>query len=66
MTTLEKIQAEIQALPSEEYSILRKWFLERDWGRWDAQLKEDVAAGKLDFLAEEAYTEKTTNQLKDL
>ncbi|MDF1515880.1 MAG: hypothetical protein P1S60_18880 [Anaerolineae bacterium] len=40
MTTLEKIQAEIQALPSEEYSILREWFLERDWGRWDAQLKD--------------------------
>jgi hypothetical protein len=66
MTTLEKIQAEIKALPSEEYIILRKWFLERDWERWDTQLEDDINAGKLDFLVEEASEEKSKQLLKEL
>ena len=66
MTTVEKIQSEIKELPPEDYATLRQWFLERDWGRWDSELEQDVAAGKLDFLIEEAFTEKTRDQLKDL
>lgn len=66
MTIVEKIQSEIKALPPEEYAYLRQWFLERDWERWDCQLEQDVAAGKLDFLFEEAFTEKTQRQLKEL
>ena len=66
MTMIEKIQADIKALPIEEYTILRKWFLERDWERWDTQLMNDSKSGKLDFLVEEAYAEKSNNTLKDL
>lgn len=66
MTTVEKIQSEIKALPPEDYATLRQWFLKRDWERWDSELEEDVAAGKLDFLLEEAFAEKTRDQLKDL
>ena len=66
MTMVEKIQADIQALPSEEYTILRKWFLERDWERWDAQIEEDITVGKLDFLIEEACAEKSKHLLKEL
>lgn len=49
---LEQIQHEIEALPRPDFMRLRKWFIERDWERWDQQLETDVAAGKLDFLAE--------------
>ena len=66
MTVVERLQAEIKALPPEEYTLLRQWFLERDWERWDAQLEQDVAAGKLDFLFEEAMAEKAQHQLKEL
>jgi hypothetical protein len=66
MTTVEKIQSEIKALPPDDYATLRQWFLERDGERWDSELEQDVAAGKLDFLLEEAFTEKARDQLKDL
>jgi hypothetical protein len=66
MTTIEKIQAEIKALPSDEYTILRQWFLKRDWERWDEQIEGDITAGKLDFFIEEAFAEKAKHQLKDL
>ena len=66
MTILEKIQSEIKALPPEEYAHLRQWLLERDWAYWDAKLERDVAAGKLDFLFEEARAEKAQHQLKEL
>jgi hypothetical protein len=32
----------------------REWFLAYDWEVWDRQLEQDVAAGKLDALAEKA------------
>jgi len=66
MTTLEKIQSEIQALTPEEYADLKRWFLERDWAQWDRQIESDAAAGKLDFLIEEALAEKAEDQLRDL
>jgi len=31
-----------------------EWFLAYDWEVWDHQLEQDVAAGKLDVLAEKA------------
>ena len=53
---IERLQAEIEALSDEDFAQLRDWFLERDWERWDRQLEADVAAGKLDFLIDEART----------
>jgi hypothetical protein len=66
MVTVERIQSEISALTPEEYASLRQWFLERDWDRWDRQLEKDAESGKLDFLLEEARTEKDQGQLREL
>jgi hypothetical protein len=52
MTTVEKIQSEIESLSPEEYAHLRLWFFERDWEQWDRQIERDAEAGKLDFLIE--------------
>ena len=57
MSRLEEIQAAIQNLPSEEYSQLAHWFCELDQARWENQLDEDSARGKLDFLFQEAEVE---------
>ncbi len=65
MTTVEKIQTEIQSLSVEEYELLRLWFFERDWKKWDKQIERDDKAGKLDFLIEEAFAEKRARQLKE-
>ena len=54
MSTLEQIEAAILTLPSGEFQRLRQWFFDVDYQRWDEQLEQDVANGKLEALAEEA------------
>lgn len=66
MSKLEQIKKAIQSLPEEEFVLLRKWFPERDWEKWDKELKEDSRAGKLDFLIKEALEEKKEGKLRDL
>ena len=58
ITRVEEIQVAIESLPYEEYIRLRQWFSERDWEKWDRQIETDSESGKLDFLIEEALTEK--------
>ena len=66
VTPIEQLQADIEALPQENFVRLRKWFAQKDWQLWDQQLETDVAAGKLDFLLEEAMAAKSQGQLQDL
>ena len=66
MNTVQELQTAIQSLPEEDYSRLRKWFVERDWKIWDTQLREDSDAGRLDFLIEEALSDKVGGNLRDL
>ena len=66
MTKVEQLQMEIEALPEEDFSRLRRWFVEKDWELWDSQIESDVAAGKLDFLLEEASTAKAQGKLQEL
>ena len=40
--------------------------LETDWEAWDRQLEEDVKAGKLDQLAEEALEDLRSGRCTDL
>ena len=58
MSRLREIEMAIDALPEEEYNALRRWFLERDWAKWDRQIEADSASGKLDFLVGEAQEGK--------
>jgi hypothetical protein len=51
MGRVESLQQQIQELSAEERAELRDWFLELDWKLWDAQLEQDVRAGRLDALA---------------
>lgn len=66
MAPIEQIQADIEALPQEDFVRLREWFAHKDWQLWDQQLAADVAAGKLDFLIEEAMAAKSQGQLQNL
>lgn len=54
MSKVEEIEAAIESLSEEEYLHLRKWFTEKDWGKWDKQVQSDSESGKLDFLIREA------------
>ncbi|MCH7722192.1 MAG: hypothetical protein IIC76_02480 [Bacteroidetes bacterium] len=66
MSIVEEILRSIESLPEEDYVRLREWFSERDWEKWDRQIKTDSESGKLDFLAGEADDEKVKGKLKEL
>ena len=63
MTSIAEIKQAILALPDADYAGLRRWFSELDWEKWDRELEEDVAAGRLDFLKEEALEAKKNGTL---
>jgi hypothetical protein len=54
MTRLEELEMAITSLPEEDYSRIRRWFLDRDWEKWDREIEADAESGKLDFLRQEA------------
>ncbi len=66
MMQVEQLKAEITMLTDEDFARLRRWFADKDWERWDRQLEADVAAGKLDFLLNEAKIAKKQNLLQEL
>ncbi len=55
--TLQQLEKSISELPPEQLSKFREWFLAFDANKWDQQLEGDVAAGRLDQLADEAIRE---------
>lgn len=57
MSKLEQIEKSIEALSDAEIRQLATWFDELRWQRWDRLIEDDVAAGKLDALVEEAWAE---------
>jgi hypothetical protein len=54
MSSVNEIEAAISKLSRQELSDFRSWFVAFDAEAWDRQLEQDVAAGRLDALAEEA------------
>lgn len=54
MNTIQEIQSAVSQLSAEELSVFRAWFVEFDAKVWDQEFEQDVAAGRLDALAEEA------------
>jgi hypothetical protein len=66
MSTLEQIEAAILTLPSEEFQRLRQWFFDVDYQRWDEQLEQDIAEGKLEDLAEEAIADFNAGDCREI
>ncbi len=66
MSTLQDISEAIGKLPAEDLVAFRAWFAEFDAGQWDRQFVEDVAAGRLDDLAEEALRDLREGRCNDL
>ena len=65
MSRVEEIEAAIDGLPPEEYRLIIQWFHVRDQRRWDEQMDADSAAGKLDFLFDEAEQEEAKGPLRE-
>lgn len=66
MSSIQEIEQAIRQLSSEDLAAFRAWFIEFDASLWDKQLENDVAAGRLDKLAEEALLDSREGRCTDL
>jgi hypothetical protein len=66
MSKVERIEEEVKTLSPKELAEFRDWFVTFDWDAWDRQLERDVAAGKLDALADEALREHAEGNTKPI
>lgn len=66
MSTVTEIEAAISKLSRKDLVAFRDWFKEFDAEAWDRQFEEDVKAGKLDALAEEALRDLREGRCTDL
>ena len=65
VSTVVEIESAIANLPKKEFWELATWFDDVKNRAWDEQMEADAAAGKLDFLFEEAEAERSKGKLKD-
>lgn len=66
MTKIEKLEKDIQKLGRAELAAFRDWFRAYDSDEWDRQVEEDIRAGTLDKLAEEAVAAHKAGKTKAL
>lgn len=66
MKPIEQIEDAIRNLTPRELAILRAWLAEYDAAAWDQQIARDVAAGRLDELADEALADLREGRRTDL
>ena len=66
MSSVEEIERAVSQLDRDQLAAFRRWFLEFDAEVWDRQFEEDVKAGRLDELGEEALTELREGRTRPL
>jgi hypothetical protein len=57
MKTVRDIEDAVTKLAPRSLRSFRNWFAEYDAKQWDDQIERDVAAGRLNRVAEEALAE---------
>lgn len=66
MSHLQEIERAVSQLSAEELADFRVWFAAFDAEQWDRQFEEDVAAGRLDDLAQRALQHLREGRCTDL
>ncbi len=66
MADITALQKAVLALPDDNYARFRQWFSEPDWKKWDRQIEEDSAEGKLDHLIAEVFEAEEKGTLREL
>jgi hypothetical protein len=64
--SLQELEAAVAELPPEKLSEFAQWFEEYLADAWDRQIEADVAAGRLDALAEKALKDFHEGRCTDL
>jgi hypothetical protein len=57
MSTIQEIEDAVRQLSPRDLAAFRAWFAQLDAAAWDRQIEEDIAAGRLDALADEALND---------
>ena len=65
MSGVNEIEAAVLRLAPAELDAFRTWFAEFDAAAWDRQMEDDVAAGRLDKLADEAVEDLRAGRCTD-
>ena len=65
MGTVHEIEEAVPRLTPAELDAFRTWFAEFDAAAWDRQMEDDVAAGHLDSLADEALEDLRAGRCTD-
>ncbi|HBJ85964.1 MAG TPA: hypothetical protein DDZ88_19265 [Verrucomicrobiales bacterium] len=63
---LPEIESAVTRLSRGDLGAFRDWFSRFDAEAWDAQFEEDVKAGRLDALADEALADLRAGRCRDL
>jgi len=66
MAKVNELANEVQQLNRQELAAFRDWFRKYDSDAWDREIEEDVQAGRLDKLANEAIAEHRAGRTKGL
>ena len=65
MSRVSEIEEAVLRLTPAELDAFRTWFAEFDATSWDRQMEGDVAAGRLDALADEALEDLRAGRCSD-
>ena len=65
MSSVNEIEEAVSRLTPAQLDAFRTWFAEFDASAWDRQMEEDIAAGRLDALADEALEDLTAGRCTD-
>ena len=63
---VQEIEQAVRQLSAEDLAAFRAWFSWFDAAAWDEELQADVAAGRLDALADEALRDLREGRCTDL
>ncbi len=55
--SVQELETAVKRLPSSELAQFSAWFEEFQAEAWDRQIEQDILAGRLDTLAEQANRE---------
>ena len=66
MSRVQALEKEVEELTSGELAAFRAWFSAFDATAWDSQFEGDVAAGRLDHLAEKALSALRAGETTEL
>ncbi len=64
--TVKEIEQAVAQLSKGQLAKFRAWYEQFDAEVWDRQIEEDIAAGKLDALADTAIADHKAGRTKKL